>query len=620
MSFFYYYCCYCYCSNHPRHQAFISYPNETADSTTLELLDGDKVVYKANMLEDLVYPDDAHKQQPRPYVAFSQPGTAEGPLVFANYGTRADFAFLGEHGVDVRDCIVLVARGPLELGLVAKTAQEAGVRGLVTISDYTTGVYPDGAVERGADVVPVVPGDVLTPGWSSVGGHRVTEKPGSGTVPVLPIVPLAWRDARRFLEAVQGHGVEVNEWAKHDGFGKWWSGDGKSVRVRLVNGIVEKDRHAVWNVFGKLAGVEQGELAVILGARRDSFCYGAVESGTGTAVLLELARVLSTMSSKLGWVPLRSIYFASWDASNHNWAGSTEWVEYNANELRKNGAVYISLDEVVSGQDFVAQGHPIFSKAVAEVVREVRDPATNETVFGRWMSKGGQIDPFDQPGDYLGFQSFAGIASLAVGFRGSGYPRHSCFDSFEWMEAHGDGPEFEYHGAAVDVLSRLVLKLADDPIMPMDVRSYVDALDRYQKDLERYVESLGGKLNFGALGGAIGKLRYMGDKFSSWESGWSNTVESGGEPSVFSVHRWSWNTHLVGLDKHLLDSAGVPGREWFKHVVFGPQMWHPTEGGYLWGTFPAIRDLAERRDWKGAQAMVERVAKVVLAGAGRLGG
>lgn len=77
--------------------------------------------------------------------------------MFANYGTRADFAFLREHGVDVRDCIVLVARGPLELGLVAKTAQEAGARGLATMSDYTTGVYPDGAVERGADVVPVVP-------------------------------------------------------------------------------------------------------------------------------------------------------------------------------------------------------------------------------------------------------------------------------------------------------------------------------------------------------------------------------------------------------------------------------------------------------------------------------
>ena len=117
--------------------------------------------------------------------------------------------------------------------------------------------------------------------------------------------------------------------------------------------------------------------------------------------------------------------------------------------------------------------------------------------------------------------------------------------------------------------------------------------------------------------------------------------------------RWAWNARLVNIDKHLLDYKGIRGRRWFKHVVFGPQLWPPAtnpnenseekrddgdnnsdEGAsaaqpkgpslaskkrsFLWGTFPAARDAIERRDWNGAKEAVARAGAILLIAASKL--
>lgn len=593
------------------------------------MLDGDKVIHTASFVEDEAYAEEnGSRQQPNPYHAFSRSQTVEGPVIFANYGTKEDYEFLKSRGVNLDGSIVLVRMGKLELGLKSKIAHAYQIQGMVTFSDYKSESwpagpgYPDGAFERGSAVVSsFVPGDVLTPGWSSVSGHRIADPAKHPTTANIPIVPASWKDVQPFLDALKGHGVSVGDWStEKPSVGEWWSGDADSPTVRLGVNIVTKNRHAIWNVFGKLGGVEQGELAVIIGAKRDSFCYGAVESTSGTAVMLELARIFMTMSAKLDWVPLRSIYFASWDGSNHNLAGSTEWVEYNIDELRRNGAVYISLDEAVSGKDFTATGHPMLQKAVESALVEVMHPATNNTMLSHWKEK--HIEPFSSPGDYLAFQSYAGIASLELGFRGTAYPKGSCFDTFDWVQKFGDTEDFAYHRAISEVLSILILKLVDDPIVPFDVISYVSYLGWYLNDLKRYAESNSnykeGVLNFDALKTSIDLLKGAGDKFNSWCNAWSSTVQSSGEPPIFSVHRWSWNTHLISIDKHLLDNIGIPSRTWFKHVIFGPQLWHPWEGDYAWGTYPAVRDQIESQNWKGAQNSIDRISTILTITANKL--
>lgn len=90
--------------------------------------------------------------------------------------------------------IVLVRMGKLELGLKSKIAHAYQIQGMVTFSDYKSESwpagpgYPDGAFERGSAVVSsFVPGDVLTPGWSSVSGHRIADPPSTLQLPIFQL-------------------------------------------------------------------------------------------------------------------------------------------------------------------------------------------------------------------------------------------------------------------------------------------------------------------------------------------------------------------------------------------------------------------------------------------------
>jgi hypothetical protein len=48
----------------------------------------------------------------------------------------------------------------------------------------------------------------------------------------------------------------------------------------------------------------------------------------------------------------------------------------------------------------------------------------------------------------------------------------------------------------------------------------------------------------------------------------------------------------------------IPGREQFKHVIFGPQLWSGHNEAY----FPAVRDAIDVGNWTAAQAQLNKAA------------
>lgn len=624
------------------HVAYISYPNDDPASLQFELLGENP--FKASMKESLMYEHPSDSQtQPRAFHALSSPGEVEGPLIYANYGTLEDLVFLRDHGAPVEGCILLIKNGKMDLGMKAKLAQDLGAIGIVTFSDSDSSNtnsmwphgpgYPMGAVERGSlGIGAVIPGDILSPGYSSISSERIAEPDMIHNLPKIVSAPVSWNDVKPFLEAINGYGLKKDDWASTEpNVQDWWTGNNTSPRARLIVNPVIKERHPIWNVRSKLEGLEQRELAIIVGAKRDSWCYGASGSASGTSVMLEVARIFTLMSTKLKWIPLRSIYFASWDGGDQNMAGTTEWVEYNINTLRQTGVVYINLDDVISGSYLDIKGHPMLKTALREVLDSVNDPVLNQSLSSIWDIN--QMRPHDAPGDHSPFLSYAGIVSVDLGFRGkhNRVPKHSCFDSIEWIKKFGD-PKFDYHTTMVNIISKLILKMADDPIVPLDISAYADALEAYTNDLEQYATSsrdwsleAADTLKFTPLREAANKIREAYDAFIAWRDDWIPLVTTTGEPPSFMHIRWSWNARLVNLDKHLLDFKGVPGRKWFKHIIFGPQLWHPTdqdgvgkESKYLWGTFPAARDAIQAANWKAAKESVERVGAIILLAASKL--
>src|SRR6201996_8176291 len=123
---------------------------------------------------------DPYQDDPRILPAFngsSPSGDVTAEVVYANYGTLADFKKLAELGISLKDKIAIVRYGGNFRGIKAYIAQQYGAKGILIYSDpaddgYVKGdAYPRGpqrppsAVQRGSvQFLPIYSGDPTTPG------------------------------------------------------------------------------------------------------------------------------------------------------------------------------------------------------------------------------------------------------------------------------------------------------------------------------------------------------------------------------------------------------------------------------------------------------------------------
>lgn len=312
-----------------RFDVYLNYPKTEAGSRKVAIIEPEEMAWEATIDEDTVYPGMPMKENSLVFHGHSRSGTVQGPLIYANYGSREDFQHLLDLGIDVTGSIVLIRYygTQADRALKVKGAENAGAIGCIIYSDpaedgFMQGdVFPDGrfmprdGVQRGSvALTPWVLGDPLTPGYASTPEEsRRESKDNNPGLNNIPSIPLAWRDAQRLLQSLKGHGRELD-----DTWGKggvpdvdWWSGDSSSPVVLLKNELDEIERRPIYNVLGKITGVEQPEKKIVVGNHRDAWCFGAADPSSGTAVLLEVVRILGGLRD-IGWKPLRTIEFASW--------------------------------------------------------------------------------------------------------------------------------------------------------------------------------------------------------------------------------------------------------------------------------------------------------------------
>ncbi|KAI9738063.1 MAG: hypothetical protein M1818_005491 [Claussenomyces sp. TS43310] len=618
---------------------YLNYPKY--GGRAVELLDKDgKWTWRAQINEDQAYPD-APRQQTMVFHGHSASGDVQGPLVYANYGSREDFQKLHDSGIETTGAIALVkyygSQG--DRALKVKAAEEAGFIGCIIYSDpaedgFLKGeVWPKGrympadGVQRGAvSLMSWVIGDVLTPGWASTKGVprlKVEDSPGLNKIPSLP---LSWRDAQPLLQALRGFGDACPpEWQGGVPDVEWWTGNLSSPIVHLKNEQDEIQQQPIWNVMGRIMGVEQPDKVIIVGNHRDAWAFGAADPGSGTAVLLEMARIFGMLVER-GWRPLRTIVFASWDAEEYNLIGSTEYVEDNLKELRENAYAYINVDVAVEGSEFRASASPILKKALLRVLDRTSDPNLNVTLRSLWDQNGGLLPGLGAGSDYVAFQDMAGTSSIDMGFVGEPFPYHSVYDNFEWMERFGD-PGFQYHRVLGQVWALLLLEMCNEPLSPLDLTAYSSAVTRYVMDLQRWIETRQPaegehghpQLSIEPLRDAALQFNRESQEFERWEEVWTALVyaNNGFESGAAGEQRRDHNNKKANFETDLLDlewGGGLPGRDQFKHILFAPQAW----SGYDEAYFPAIRDAVEAGDWPLAQNNIEKAAAILKAASAKL--
>jgi N-acetylated-alpha-linked acidic dipeptidase len=379
--------------------------------------------------------------------------------------------------------------------------------------------------------------------------------------------------------------------------------------------------------------------------------YTNPDSASGTAVMLEVVTILGKLRGA-GWRPVRSIVVGSWDAEEYNMVGSTEFVEDNIDDLRRDGVAYLNVDVGVSGPNFGASASPLFKRPLMRVLSRVADPNTNKTLKTIWQEKNQEVEGLGSGSDFVAFQDLAGVSSIDFGFSGEGFPYHSCYETYEWMDRYGD-PDFKYHKLLAEIWVLLVLEFSQENMLPFgmvdyasSVKTFIDKLAEDTANLypQAHQKSGGSALDFTSLYDAAKTFEVAARKIDDWETWWYGEILGTGpadgdalgnangmyESGALGHARHRHNAKVSDFESNLLDLPregnekkdrehegalrdvyGIPGREQFKHVIFGPQMWSGYEEAY----FPFIRDALERGDWEEAKIMVERTARVLrLAG------
>lgn len=552
------------------YHVYINYPRK--DGRAIQIMEGDKAIWTADLEET----DPGTETAGRSTYAFhghSKSGDVKGPLIYANYGSRDDFKKLKDQGIETKDAIALVRYyGTQEDGaLKVKAAEMAGFAGCIIYSDpaedgFVKGeVAPKGrympadGVQRGSvSLSSWVVGDVLTPGWESKSDMPRMKREQTPGLVKIPSLPLSWKNAQVLLQHLKGYGQKVDDdWEGGvPEVDEWWTGNSTSPIVRLKNKQDENDKQAIWNVYGRIEGMEQTAKTILIGNHRDAWAWGATDPHSGTAVMIELARIFGDLLLR-GWRPLRTIEFMSWDAEAYNFIGSTEYVENNLDSLRENALAYINLDSAVSGTEFHAAGSPALQRTLLRAMGRLEDPIRNTTLKELWDQRSGELEGLGSGGDYLAFQDIAGTSSIDLEFRGEMYPHHSSYDNFDLVEQHID-PEFAYHGLMTQLVALIILDLADKAVMPFDMVAYGDRLERWVNDLAKWAgnkEGEASKLSFQGMTDAVSLIKKNAMEFARWESEWDQVISNSGgwEDGAMGAKRVEYNSKMGEFESALLD-------------------------------------------------------------------
>ena len=242
--------------------------------------------------------------------------------------------------------------------------------------------------------------------------------------------------------------------------------------------------------------------------------------------------------------------------------------------------------------------------------------------------------PHDKANDYSAFLQHLGIASLNLGFGGqefAGRSYHSIYDTF-YHVTHFDDPGLHYGTALSKVAGRLVLRAADGERVPAHYSDFAKTVSMYldevmklaasQRDEDRALGDLRSESDFKLAAAPYDPLVAPADcgitpliDMLPLQNAVDHLKRAasdadamlGREQTLAPAAQARSNAALANIDQLLLDLQGLPGRLWYKNLVYAPG----THTGSGAKTLPGVREAIEQRRWDDARTYVVRTAKVL---------
>jgi N-acetylated-alpha-linked acidic dipeptidase len=599
-----------------------------------------------------------------PYHGYGADGDVTGELVYVNRGMPDDYKELARHGISVKGRIVIARYGGGWRGLKPKLAYEHGAIGCLVYSDpaddgyATDDTYPKGgsrpadAVQRGSVAdMPVYAGDPTTPGYGSTPDAKHLPVSEAKTILKIPVMPISYADAQPLLAALTGP-VAPAAWrgalpiTYHMGPG--------GTKVHLA---IESDWKLTpcLDVIAVLRGSEFPDEWLMRGNHRDGWVFGAWDPLSGHVAMMAEAKAIGALAQQ-GWKPKRTLVYCSWDGEEIGLLGSTEWGETHAEELQRKAVLYLNSDTNTRGFLQPGGSHAL-QTLVNEAAGTVRDPQTGVSVLARLRAKllvagaaagakdeakvaakfvaanpGVPLEALGSGSDFTPFLQHLGIATLSIEYGGEDKQDgvyHSIYDSFDHYIRFGD-PKFEYGIALAQTVGRVMLRLADAEVLPMRFTDFSSTVEQYAEEVHKLADDLREStaqanrlldahafqlaadptltyvppdreadvpfLNLTALDNATLRL-----KASALACDTAFTAAMASGTRLTAAQHAELDDLMRGLEHTLTNDAGLPGRDWFKHMIYAPGLLT----GYGVKTLPGVREAIEDRNWPVAEHYAE---------------
>ncbi|GAA0542925.1 N-acetylated-alpha-linked acidic dipeptidase [Rhizomicrobium palustre] len=649
----------------------VLYPTPISES--VELISAKKV-FKATLNEPWTKETPKPKDKWLPaYVAYQGDGDVTAPLVYVNYGMKDDYEALARMGISVKGKIVIARYGQGWRGLKPRLAQEHGAIGCLIYSDprddgYSVdSVYPKGPArpaggfQRGSvQDITISSGDPLTPGFVAGPSKPRLTRETAPNILKIPTLPISYGDAKVLLASLNGQVVPPN----------WRGGLPITYRVgpstATVHLAVKSDwsLKTVYDVIAKIDGSTYPDQWVIRGNHHDGWVFGATDPQAGHIAVLAEAKAIGELV-KSGWKPKRTIIYTSWDGEEPGLLGSTEWAEDHADELKAKTVLYINSDTNARGF-LEAAGSQDFSAFVGAAAASVTDPETKVSVDARLRAKlrlgegrdkeeaklaakaaadPKAVVPIEALGtgsDYTGFLQHLGIPALDLGYGGEaiwGGIYHSIYDSYDHHARFVD-PGFVYDALLAKTAGRMVLAAADSDLPLQRPKAFADSVALYVKQVKHLAnekreaaEHQAGLLKDGVFALTadptkpsappralapvpeidFAPLDAASDKLTVSAKAYEAALDKAGA-SLSQAKREKLFGVMLTIDQTLAPEDGLPGRPWYKHLIYAPG----RQTGYGVKTLPAVREGIEEENWAETKTYIPVTARALLAYATRL--
>jgi len=583
-------------------------------------------------------PTSGQTDQLPTFNAYSPDGDVTGDLVFVNYGVPDDYRVLDSLGISVRGKIVIAKYGESWRGIKPKVAAEHGAIGCLIYSDprddgyWEDDVYPKGpmrpwqGVQRGSVMdMPLYPGDPLSPGWASTPGSRRLTIAEAQTLAKIPVLPISYGDALPLLRNIGGP-LAPESWRGALPI-TYHIGPGPGT-VHLTLKFDWRSR-PLYDVIARIPGRLYPDQWVIWGNHHDAWVNGAQDPLSGQVSLDEAARALGALL-RTGWRPDRTIILAAWDGEEWGLLGSTEWAEAHQDELRTKGVAYFNGDALASGW-FGASGSHSLQEFMREVARDVPAPLGKGSALDASQehrreeiarSRAGRRGPDGEApdtafsigalgsgSDYTAFIDHVTMPSVDVSFGGAarGGIYHSIYDDYTFFLRFIDST-LASEVAQARTVGTAVLRMADAPVLPFEFRTAATTYGRYADEIAKLAarnDTTKG-LDLAPLRGAIARLDSAGQRFDT-----AMAALDAATPQQLAARRvllGRANQLIYGTEQALGDTAGLPRRPWFRHLIYAPGFYT----GYGVKTMPGIREAVEQKNPAEAQEQAARVTAAVL--------